>query len=54
MTKIKYCGITTLDDARDAVAAGAWAIGMIFWPDSPRACDPAAAVEIAAALKRRV
>jgi phosphoribosylanthranilate isomerase len=54
MTKIKFCGITTLDDARDAVGAGAWAIGMIFWADSPRACDPGAAVEIAAALKRRV
>jgi phosphoribosylanthranilate isomerase len=27
---------------------------MIFWPSSPRACDPAAAAEIASALRRRV
>jgi phosphoribosylanthranilate isomerase len=53
MTKIKFCGITTLDDAHAAVSAGAWAIGLIFWPASPRACDPAAAVEIAASVKRR-
>jgi phosphoribosylanthranilate isomerase len=53
MTKIKFCGITTLDDAQAAVSAGAWAIGMIFWPESPRVCDPGAAVEIAAATKRR-
>jgi phosphoribosylanthranilate isomerase len=51
--KVKFCGITTLDDAELAVAAGAWAIGLIFWPDSPRRCDPAAAAEIGAALKRR-
>jgi phosphoribosylanthranilate isomerase len=53
MTKIKFCGITTLDDAHAALAAGAWAIGLIFWPHSPRACDPAEAAEIAAAVKRR-
>ena len=54
MTKIKFCGMTRLDDAETAVAAGAWAIGLIFWPRSPRRCDPATAVEIAAAVKRRV
>ncbi len=52
--KIKFCGITSLADAREALDAGAWAIGLIFWPGSPRRCDPAAAAEIAAALKRRV
>jgi phosphoribosylanthranilate isomerase len=52
MTKIKFCGITTLDDARAAVSAGAWSIGLIFWPQSPRACDPVTAAEIAAAVKR--
>jgi phosphoribosylanthranilate isomerase len=51
--KIKFCGITSVEDARDAVAAGAWAIGLIFWPGSPRRCDPAIAPEIAAAVKRR-
>ena len=53
MTKIKFCGITRLDDAELAVGAGAWAIGLIFWPRSPRRCEPDAAVEIASALKRR-
>jgi phosphoribosylanthranilate isomerase len=51
--KVKFCGITRLEDAERAVSAGAWAVGMIFWPHSARACDPAAAAEIAAALKRR-
>ena len=36
------------------MAAGAWAIGMIFWPGSPRRCALDEAAEIAAALKRRV
>jgi phosphoribosylanthranilate isomerase len=51
--KIKFCGITSLSDAQRAVSAGAWAVGLILWPHSPRACDPDAAAEIAAALKRR-
>jgi phosphoribosylanthranilate isomerase len=54
VTKIKFCGLTNLPDAELAAAAGAWAIGLIFWPSSPRRCDVGAAVEIAAALKRRV
>jgi phosphoribosylanthranilate isomerase len=51
--KIKFCGTTSLPDAELAVAAGAWAIGLIFWPGSPRACPPERAAEIAAAVKRR-
>ena len=54
MTRIKFCGITNLDDAERAIAAGAWAIGLIFWPRSPRRCEPDAATQIAAAAKRRV
>jgi len=54
VTKIKFCGITTLDDAERAVSAGAWAIGLIFWPRSPRRCRLERAVEIGAAVKRRV
>jgi phosphoribosylanthranilate isomerase len=54
VTKIKFCGITNLDDAERAIAAGAWAIGLIFWPRSPRRCEPDAAAQIAAAAKRRV
>ncbi|HET6869125.1 MAG TPA: phosphoribosylanthranilate isomerase [Solirubrobacteraceae bacterium] len=54
VTRIKFCGITNLGDAERAVAAGAWAIGLIFWPRSPRRCEFDAAAEIAAAVKRRV
>jgi len=54
VTKIKFCGITRLQDAELAVSAGAWAIGLIFWPGSPRRCSLEAAVEIATAVKRRV
>jgi phosphoribosylanthranilate isomerase len=52
--KIKFCGITSLADAELAAQAGAWAIGLNFWPSSPRRCEPADAVEIGEALKRRV
>src|SRR5947209_10763353 len=54
MTRVKVCGITELEDARLAADLGAWAIGMIFYRASPRACTPDAAAEIAAALRRRV
>ena len=53
MTRIKHCGITSVQDAELAADAGAWALGMIFWPGSPRACDPATAVEISRRLRRR-
>jgi phosphoribosylanthranilate isomerase len=53
-TKIKFCGLTTLADAQRAAQAGAWAIGLIFWPGSKRRCSVDAAAEIAAALRRRV
>jgi phosphoribosylanthranilate isomerase len=52
--KIKFCGITNLDDARRAHDAGAWAIGLVLWPRSPRHCPPPVAAEIAARLKRRL
>lgn len=51
--KIKFCGITSLGDAERAVSAGAWAVGLNFWPRSARRCELDAAAEIAAALKRR-
>ena len=47
---VKICGITRLEDAAAAVAAGASAIGFIFWPSSPRFIDPHRARAIAAAL----
>jgi phosphoribosylanthranilate isomerase len=51
--RIKFCGITSLDDARLAVEAGAWALGTILWPGSERRCDPAEAGRIAASLRRQ-
>jgi len=53
-TKVKICGVTNLADAELAVSHGAWAVGMIFHPESPRACGQGVAAEIATALKRRV
>ncbi|HEX3911168.1 MAG TPA: phosphoribosylanthranilate isomerase [Solirubrobacteraceae bacterium] len=52
--KVKICGITRLEDAELSVELGAWALGMIFFPDSPRRCSPAEAERIAAALRRKV
>jgi len=51
---VKICGITALEDAERAVGLGAWALGMIFYPRSPRRCRPAEAERIAAALRRKV
>ena len=51
--RIKICGNTSLDDARAAVELGAWAVGLIHHPESPRYVEPAVAAEIGAALKRR-
>jgi phosphoribosylanthranilate isomerase len=50
MTWVKICGITTPEDAVAAADLGAVAIGMVFWPESPRCVDRARAREIVAAL----
>jgi phosphoribosylanthranilate isomerase len=51
---IKFCGITRIEDAREAARLGAWAIGLNHWAESPRRCDPGTAVEISAELRRAV
>lgn len=50
MTRIKICGITREQDALAAAAAGADAIGLVFYAPSPRAVDAAQAARIVAAL----
>jgi phosphoribosylanthranilate isomerase len=52
--RIKFCGITSVADAELAVSLGAWAIGLILWPGSKRACDPAEGVRISNAVRRKV
>ena len=46
MTRVKICGINEFEDARDAVLLGAHAIGLNFYPNSPRYIDPARAAKI--------
>jgi phosphoribosylanthranilate isomerase len=53
VTRAKICGITSLEDAELALEVGAWAVGLILWPGSPRRCDPAVALRISRALRRR-
>ena len=50
---MKICGLTNLPDAELASELGAWALGMIFYEQSPRSCSPDEAVGIASALRRR-
>lgn len=52
-TRVKHCGIARVEDAEAAVEAGAWALGMIFWPGSERACPPDVAAAVGRRLRRR-
>jgi phosphoribosylanthranilate isomerase len=49
-TRIKICGITRPEDAEAAVVGGADAIGMVFYPESPRAVSVEQAREITAVV----
>ncbi len=49
-TRIKFCGLTREADVDAAVAAGADALGFVFYPPSPRSVD----FELAARLIRRL
>ena len=49
-TRIKICGITRAQDAQAAARAGADAVGLVFYPPSPRYLSGERAVEIRDAL----
>jgi phosphoribosylanthranilate isomerase len=46
VTRIKICGITEFEDARDAALLGVDAIGLNFYPNSPRYIEPSRAAKI--------
>ena len=47
MTRIKICGLTRAEDMQVAIEAGADALGLVFYPPSPRFIDPEQAVRLA-------
>jgi phosphoribosylanthranilate isomerase len=49
-TRVKICGITRPEDGQAAARAGADAIGLVFYEQSPRCVDILQAQEICAAL----
>lgn len=49
-TRVKICGITRIEDGAAACAAGVDAIGLNFYPPSPRAVDIEQAIAIRRAL----
>lgn len=49
-TRVKICGITRVEDALSAVEQGADAIGLVFYPPSPRYVSASQATEIAQVL----
>ncbi len=52
--RIKVCGVTRPQDARLAAKLGAWAVGMIFVPNTPRYLTPPKARSVRAAIPKGV
>jgi phosphoribosylanthranilate isomerase len=53
VARVKICGVTNVSDAQRAADLGAWALGMVLWPGSPRRCARDEAARITATLRRR-
>jgi len=49
-TRVKICGITRAEDASEAVKYGVDALGLVFYPDSPRYVELQQASTIAASV----
>jgi phosphoribosylanthranilate isomerase len=54
MTRVKICGITRIEDAVVASDLGAFALGFVFWPQSPRCIGEEAARAIVDSLPAEV
>lgn len=54
MTRVKICGVTTLADAVLCADAGAWAVGLNFWPGTRRRVEEDVARLIVAEIGTRV
>jgi phosphoribosylanthranilate isomerase len=54
VTRVKLCGVADPADARRVAELRVWALGMIFWPGSPRACPVEDAEAIGAELHRKL
>ena len=52
--QVKVCGLTDSKQAAACAALGADAVGLIFYPPSPRYVEPSRAAEIAAAVRGKV
>ena len=51
--KVKICGVTQPHQAAAIAECGAWAVGINFWPRSPRCVDRTAGLRIAEAVAGR-
>ncbi|MFW6171583.1 MAG: phosphoribosylanthranilate isomerase [Planctomycetota bacterium] len=54
MFRVKICGITTVADAEAVAETGADAIGLNFFPKSPRYVNPTTAKKIVSAVKQQL
>ncbi len=50
MVRVKICGITRQEDALAAMRAGAHALGLVFYPQSPRFVSPSLAKRMISSL----